>query len=90
MKCCYASCMLKPWALILALILSFAVTTDRLPEEISRLSQAHEPIGLSAVLNVACANAESADLKWRRLFKLYSTDGVVPHMEAPTAVHVYF
>ena len=83
MKCRYESSYLATWALI-ALLLSFAIADVRLPEEMSRLSQGQEAVCLPALLNVAYATADLADLKWRRLFQLHSTDGVVPR---PTALH---
>ena len=84
MKCCYGSCMPKPWVLILALLLSNSIAAEPLLVETSRLSQAHEVVCLLAMLKVTCASAEPTDLRWRILFCLYSSDGVVPPLLART------
>lgn len=74
---------IKPWALILAVLLSLSITAVPLLVAASHLPQVHEVVCLLRVLGVACAAAEFAALRWRRLFQLHSTDGVVPRPSGP-------
>ena len=83
MKCCYTSCMLKPWALILALILSFAVTTDRLPEHLSQVSAAAMTAFLWAARKASSRKAVLPMPRWKQLFQIHSSDDGVPLMAAP-------
>ena len=73
----------KPWTLILAVLLSLSITAVPILVAASHFPQAHEVVCLLAVLGVACATAELAALRWRRLFQLHSTDGVVPRPSGP-------
>lgn len=85
MKCCYESCMPKPWALILALILSFAATTARLPEQLSLISTATLTACLMAASKVARCKAVISPPRWKQLFQIHSPDDGVPLMADSTA-----
>lgn len=85
MKCCYESCMPKPWALILALILSFAATTALLPEQLSLVSTATLTAYLMAVLKVAYGKAVIPQPRWKLLFQIHSPDDGVPLIAVSTA-----
>ena len=76
MKCFYELPM--PWALILALILSFAVTTARLPKELSLISTASLTACLMAASKVAHCKAVISPPRWKQLFQIHSPDDGVP------------